>query len=143
MTRQDLKQYKYTQEWIRDRTEYIEQYKSTIDNISAILSDMPKGSSIVYDKFAEKIAILEDFIDQLLDMVNKENQRQLEILVQLNKVEQPYMLILDKVYIQGKNLVTVASEMKYDYKYICSQHGIALDKFDELNNTTNKVESRL
>lgn len=143
MNRQDLKQYKYTQEWIKDRTEYIEQYKSTIDNISSILSDMPKGSPTIQDKFAEKIVTLEDFINQLLDLVNKENEQQLKILIQLNEVEQPYRLILDKVYIQGKTLVTVASEMKYDYKYICSQHGIALDKFDEIENTINKVETRL
>ena len=28
MTREDLKNYKYTQEWIKDRTEHIEEYKT-------------------------------------------------------------------------------------------------------------------
>ena len=29
MTREDLKKYKYTQEWIKDRTEHIEEYKTS------------------------------------------------------------------------------------------------------------------
>ena len=42
MTREDLKKYKYTQEWIKDRTEHIEEYKTSITNITTVLSDMPK-----------------------------------------------------------------------------------------------------
>lgn len=42
MTREDLKNYKYTQEWIKDRTEHIEEYKSSITNITSVLSDMPR-----------------------------------------------------------------------------------------------------
>lgn len=42
MTREDLKNYKYNQEWIKGRLEYIEELKSMVTNISATLSDMPK-----------------------------------------------------------------------------------------------------
>jgi len=42
MTRQDLKEYKYTEEWIKDRREYLKERKATLENISAIISDMPK-----------------------------------------------------------------------------------------------------
>ena len=89
---------------------------------------------------AEKIANLLDMINELMDYVLEENEKLKKILEQLNKVEQPYRLILEKMYIQGKSLVVVASEMKYDYKYICRQHGNALEKFE---NTTKKVETRL
>ena len=92
------------------------------------------------DSMAEKIANLLDMINELLDYVLEENEKLKKILEQLNKVEQPYRLILEKMYIQGKSLVVVASEMKYDYKYICRQHGNALEKFE---NTTKKVETRL
>ena len=88
---------------------------------------------------AEKIAELIDLIDRLLEEILKQSKKQKKILEQLDKVEQPYKLILEKVYIQGKSLVTVASEMDYDYKYICRQHGIALNKFE---NTTKGVETR-
>ena len=88
---------------------------------------------------AEKVAILLDNVNELLAKIIKEQDKQKLILEQLDKVEQPYKLILEKIYIQGKPLVVVASEMQYEYKYICKQHGIALNKFE---NTTKEVESR-
>lgn len=42
MTREDLKDYKNNQKWIEGRLEYIEEYRTNIMNITAVLSDMPK-----------------------------------------------------------------------------------------------------
>ena len=42
MNREDLKNYKYVQIWIKDQTEYIETQKEIINRLSSILSDMPK-----------------------------------------------------------------------------------------------------
>ena len=139
MTRDDLKEYKYNQEWIKGRLEYIEEYRTSITNITSILSDMPKGSREVPDSMAEKIAILLDNVNELVSKIIKMQERQKDILEQLDRVEQPYRLILEKMYIHGKKLVEVASDMGYDYKYICKQHGIALNKFE---NTTKEVETR-
>ena len=133
MTREDLKEYKYNQEWIKGRLEYIEEYKTSITKITTTLSDMPKGSRKVEDNIAEKLAVLLDNVNELMTKVVKEQEKQKQILQQLDKVEQPYKLILEKAYIQGKTLVTVASEMDYDYKHMCYKHGIALNKFDELD----------
>ncbi len=132
MTREDLKNYKNDQEWIKGRLEYIEEYKATITKITTTLSDMPKGSKRVEDSIAEKIAILLDNIDEIMELVLEENEKQKQILKQLDKVEQPYKLILEKVYIQGKSLVTVASELNYSYVHICREHGTALNKFDNM-----------
>ena len=131
MTREDLRVYKNNQEWINERFDYIEELRATIEKITTVLSDMPKGSRKVQDSMAEKVAQLQDSLGELMDRVVEADKKQKEILNQLDKVEQPYRLILDKVYIQGKSLVTVASEMNYNYKHICHKHGIALDKFDE------------
>lgn len=138
MNRQDLKDYKYNQEWIKGRINYIEEYKSSIEKTTTILSDMPKGTSKVQDSIAEKIATLLDSIDEMYNRILKENEKQNKILEQLDKVEQPYKLILEQVYIQGKSLVTVASELGYDYKHICKKNGIALRLFEE-QNTIKKV----
>lgn len=81
---------------------------------------------------AEKIATLLDSINELFDYIIKEDKKQKKIIEQLDKVEQPYRLILEKVYIQGKTLVTTASEMGYSYEHIKHKNGIALLKFDEL-----------
>lgn len=132
MNREDLKSYKYTQEWVKGRLEYIEEYKTNLTKITTMLSDMPKGSRKVQDNIAEKLAILMDNINDILDKVLKQNENQKKILDQLEKVEEPYRLILEKVYIQDKTLVTVASEMNYSYRDLCRKHGIALNKFDEI-----------
>ena len=133
MTRKKLKNYKYNQKWIKDRLEYIEEYKASIENITSVLSDMPKGSKEVQDSMAEKIAILLDNINELLERIVREQKNQKQILNQLDKVEQPYKLILEKVYIQGKTLVTTASEMDYDYKHMCKMNGIELKIFEQHN----------
>lgn len=75
--------------------------------------------------------MLLDDVNDILKVIVKEEKKQKDIIEQLDKVEQPYKVVLEKVYIQGKSLVTVASEMNYDYKHICKMNGIALNKFDE------------
>ena len=81
---------------------------------------------------AEKIAILIDSTNELMQKVIDADKKQKKILEQLDKVEQPYKLILEKAYIQGKTLVTIASEMGYSYVDICRKHGTALKKFDDV-----------
>ena len=81
---------------------------------------------------AEKLASLIDSIDDLLEKILIEQEKQRLITEQLNKVQQPFRLILDKVYIQGKSLVKVADEMNYTYKYLINMHGEALKKFDKI-----------
>lgn len=131
MTREDLKDYKHNQEWIKGRLEYIEEYKTSITNITSVISDMPRGSKGVQDSMAEKVVTLLDNVEELLARIIKEQEKQKLILEQLDKVEQPYKLILEKVYIQGKSLVTVASEMDYSYRDLCRKNGIALRKFEK------------
>lgn len=42
MTREDLKNYKYNQEWIKERFDYIEELRATIEKITTTIDDMPK-----------------------------------------------------------------------------------------------------
>ncbi len=132
MNREDLKNYRHNQEWIKGRIEYIEQYRTSINRLNSVLSDMPKGSRKAQDGEAEKLAILIDSVNDLLDKVNEVNERQTQILEQLDKVKQPYKNILDKYYIQGKSLVVIAAEMGYNYEHIKRLHGIALNIFDKI-----------
>lgn len=85
------------------------------------------------DSMAEKVAILLDNVNELLEKVVMEQEKQKKIIEQLNLVEQPYKLILEKAYIQGKSLVTVASEMNYSYEHMKHINGIALKRFDNIN----------
>lgn len=69
----------------------------------------------------------------MIEKLEKHYQNQKKILTQLDKIKQPYRLILDKVYIQGKTLVKVADEMNYSYVDICRKHGKALKEFEKIN----------
>lgn len=60
---------------------------------------------------------------------------------QLDKVEQPYKLILEKAYMQGKSLVTVANEMNYNYEYIRKMNGIALNKFENVCKDNRQINN--
>ena len=82
---------------------------------------------------ADNISKLMDAFDDMMKIIISEEEKQKKIVEQINKIEFPYRNILFKVYIQGKSLVTVASEMEYDYKHMCYKNGIALNKFDELD----------
>ena len=85
---------------------------------------------------AERTARLIDDLDEIFDRIEKQNRKQKAILEQLDKVEQPYRLILEEIYIRGKTLVNVASELKYNYKYACRMHGTALKKFEEVDKSS-------
>ena len=132
MNRKDLKDYKYTQDWIKDQEEYIKNQMETVNRLNSILSDMPKGSRTVYDNEAEKLVSLMDKFNELMDIVIREKEKQRKIVEIINKIDFPYRNILFKNYIQGKSLVTVASEMHYSYRDLCRKHGIALNIFDEM-----------
>lgn len=131
MTREDLKVYKYNQEFITEQLEYIETQKATLEKITTTLNDMPVGSRKVEDSMAEKLTTLMDKFNDLLDKINIMQDRQNTIMEQLMQVEQPYLNILYKIYIQGKSLVKVADEMGYSYRDMCRKHGVALNKFEE------------
>ena len=132
MKREDLKNYKYNQIWIKDQMNYIEAQKETINRLNSTLSDMPKGSRKANDTEAESISKLVDSFNEMMKIIISEEEKQKKIVEQINKIEFPYRNILFKVYIQGKSLVTVASEMNYSYVHVCREHGVALNKFDEM-----------
>lgn len=68
----------------------------------------------------------------MLKVIVQEEKKQKEIIEHLDKVEQPYRIVLEKYYIQGKKLVTVASEMNYNYEYTKKINQIALKKFEKV-----------
>ena len=80
------------------------------------------------DETIDKLVIVfKKAMDQIMSYI-KENK----IEEKINKIEQPYALILYKMYIKGKKLVTVASEMNYNYTYMCEMHGKALQKYKNI-----------
>lgn len=131
MDREDLKKYKYNKEWVKERLNYIEEQKSLLTKITTTISDMPKGSGN-NDKLAENIAEMLDNLNELSEKLLTMQEEQIKLLNTIEKVEDPYRIILDKHYIQNKTLVEVAYEMGYTYEYVKRLNGIALNKFDKI-----------
>ena len=126
----ELKAYIHNQEFIKEQLEKIEERKTLIEKITTILSDMPKGTPD-NSSLQEKIAGLMDMTKELEKTIENWQETQIRIENKINKIEQPYALILYKMYIQGKTLVTVACEMHYNYTYMCEMHGRALKIYKE------------
>lgn len=134
MKKEDLKKYTYIQTWIKDRIEYLEEYKENVNKLTVTVMDVPSYNKSIKDKMAERITMLMDFADELTKNIKEQEFKKKEILNQLDKLEQPYQNILFKIYIQGKSLVQVSDELSYNYKYLSRIHMIALKKFEELAN---------
>lgn len=133
MTRENLKNYIDDVESSKDMIEHLEELKTDIENITSKLNDMPNGSRTIQDKMAEKICQLQDEILQSLNEQIRLQKRRAKIISQLNLMQGKYKRILTMKYIQGRTLVEIAAEMKYDYDYIRKCHGIALCIFDNFN----------
>ena len=126
----ELKAYIHTQQFINEQLEKIEERKALLTKITTVLSDMPK-STPDNTSLQKKIAEFIDLTKDLEKTIEQWQEKQNIIEAKINKMEQPYALIIYKIYIQGKKLVTVASEMNYNYEHMCRMHGIALKKYEE------------
>lgn len=128
MTREDLKKYRGNKLWIDSQMELYQEMKQRAEGLKAVVLDgMPKAKN----KPNYAIENLIDKYDFILNELAKEQEKQIEILLQLRKVEDPFRKLLFKYYIQDKKLVRVADEMNYSYDRVKHVHKIALKKFDE------------
>ena len=128
MTREDLKKYKGNKLWIDEQIELYKEMKQRAEDLQAVVLDgMPKAKN----KPNYAIENLIDKYDFILNELAKEQEKQIEILMQLRKVDNPFRRLLFKYYIQGKTFVKVADEMNYSYDRVKHVHKIALKKFDE------------
>ena len=128
MTREDLKKYRGNKLWIDSQMELYQEMKQRAEGLKAVVLD---GMSKAKNKPNYAIENLIDKYDFILNELAKEQEKQIEILLQLRKVEDPFRKLLFKYYIQGKKLVRVADEMNYSYDRVKHVHKIALKKFDE------------
>ena len=96
MTRDDLKVYKYNQEFIKDKLEYIEEQKATLYKITATINDMPVGSRKVEDSMAEKLAKLMDSFNELLDKINKMQERKEKLSKDVLSTEETFINKMSK-----------------------------------------------
>lgn len=128
MNREDLKNYKYNQKWIKRQLEKYEEQKAIVYGITQNLDGMPKAKN----KPNYNLENLMDQYDKILEILEDDQKKQNEIILQIRKLEEPYKTILTDKYILGMSLEEISVEIGYAYENVCRMHGTALNKFDDL-----------
>ena len=128
----ELKDYINNKKWLEERLNDIEERRTTLEKITTTLSSEPKGTPKMQDKVAEILAGIIDDTDRFERYLLDLKEKQIHIENKIDKLEQPYKTILYSLYIRGKTLVTVASEMNYNYTWMCEMHGKALKKYSNI-----------
>ena len=128
MNREDLKNYKYNQKWIKRQLEKYEEQKAIVYGITQNLDGMPKAKN----KPNYSLENLMDQYDKILEILEKDQGKQNEIILQIRRLEEPYKTILTDKYILGMSLEEISVEIGYAYENVCRMHGTALNKFFSL-----------
>ena len=128
MNREDLKNYKYNQQWIKRQLDKYQEQKTMVYSISQNLDGMPKAKN----KPNYGLENLMDQYNKILEILEKDQEKQNEIILQIRRLEEPYRTILTDKYILGMSLEEISVEIGYAYENVCRMHGTALNKFDNL-----------
>jgi len=135
MTSKDLIDFSINQKWARARIIFCEQQKETIAKLSAVISDMPRGSRKVEDNEAESLTKLLDQIDGLKKQIEDEAvEMENKLTERLNKMEKRQGLLLYHHYILGDSIKYIAKEILHnEKKYTYKLRDKALLEFDKIN----------
>lgn len=135
MTSKELIEFNINQKWARARISFCEQQKETIGRLTAVLSDMPKGSRKVEDNEAESLTKLMDQVDDLRKQIEQDAiEMENKIKEQLNLLEPKYGLLLYHHYILGHSIKYIAKNVVYnEVKYTYKLRDKALEEFDKLD----------
>ena len=136
MNREDLKKYRYNQNWIKRQLEKYQEQKAMVYSISQNLDGMPKAKN----KPNYGIENLMDQYDKILEILGKDQEKQNEIILQIRRLEEPYRTILTDKYILGMSLEEISIDINYSYDRTCKMHGIALNEFDKLDKVVSKCQ---
>lgn len=133
MNRQDLYDYLNNKVWIEDRIAEIEARKETLNKLTSIYGDGPKGTSPIQDKVAEGLVKLIDEATEYEQILEDMKTKQTNIVDTLSKMKNTlYRNILYKKYILGMRIESISSQINKDFKYTCTLHGYALNEFDKI-----------
>lgn len=128
MNKEDLKNYKYNKNWIKRQLEKYEEQKTMVYNITQNLDGMPKAKN----KANDSLENLMDKYDEIINILKEDQIKQNEIILQIRKLDEPYRTILTDKYILGMSLEEISEEIGYAYENVCRMHGVALNKFNNL-----------
>lgn len=114
--KQELYSYLHSKRLEGRKLNQIEETKDKLNNISSVLSDMPKGSSND-DKMAENIAKLLDLVSEHIEIMTEEEEKLIHITNKIKLIAQPFRNILELRFVSGLKIEEVAVEINKEYRY--------------------------
>lgn len=139
MTREDLKELKYSIKWIQEQITKYKEQRELVFSISQNMDGMPKAKN----KVSYSLENLLDSYNDLLDILKSEQDKINDTYKQLIKLKPIHKTILTKRYIDGKDFETIATEINYNYYDTCKLHGKALNEFDELHKKSQDIPKKI
>lgn len=132
--KEKLSQYKYKRDRVSQTLEDYEMYKTRAEKMTAIISEASAHTNKVSDKVGDNATIM-------ADLALKYEKRWIEAELELSKLidsidnlEAPYRDILYYRYVRLYDFRTVGDQIGYSYDRVIHLHGIALLKYEEVNN---------
>lgn len=136
MNREDLKSYRYSQEWVEEQISKYEEMRERVYKLSQLLDGMPKAQN----KPNYTLEDLMDKFNELIEIVYKDQEKLNLIIKQLNELKPLHKIILYKRYIKGKTVEEISIEINYSYYETCRINGNALEEFDKLDKESKKTQ---
>ncbi len=133
MTQENLVSYRRNQKWINDAIlRYKEQKELAYSISSPNLDGMPKAKNKINDSFEKLLDCYNEILDKLY-LQQKEQNKIIEQLMRMKDEPKPYRSLLTYFYIDGLSLEETSIKINYSYQKTSTMKNIALNKFDELN----------
>ena len=133
MTQENLVSYRRNQKWINDAILRYKAQKELAYSISSPnLDGMPKAKNKINDSFEKLLDCYNEILDKLY-LQQKEQNKLIEQLMRMKDEPKPYRSLLTYFYIDGLSLEETSIKINYSYQKTSTMKNIALNKFDELN----------
>jgi DNA-directed RNA polymerase specialized sigma24 family protein len=127
--KEELSRYECARERVEETLEEYQKYKERAEKMTAIMSDMPKGSGGKSDKVGDNGSAMADLSRQYEERWIKAEQERLYITDRISVLKNPYREILKLKYIEGLKLEEIACKKYKSYDRVKHIHREALERY--------------
>ena len=131
----ELKAYRYEKAIEQTKLEMLEEVKNDCMRISSSLNDMPKAPTPNVHKIEEKYIRYLDLQSEVMDLLNDNIIKTIEITKTIQQLDQPYKSILELKYIRGEALWQIADELNYSITSTNRMYKEAIKKYAKIKMT--------
>ena len=129
--KKELYSYSHSKRLEERKLEQIEEIKTKLTKTTAVLSDMPRGTSD-NDKMSSNIAKLLELISEHIEIMQEEEENLIKITKKIKEIEQPFRNILELRFVEGMKIEEVSEEIDKEYRYTKKLIRKAIQRYAEI-----------